>query len=458
MNRIIHIDIRNKIAKAKIAEEYYICGNKDFKVVFDFDDDWEGYERKTARFSYEGKYEDVVFEGNECFIPYIIGTRHLDIGVFVDDASSTPVRIRAKESIVCGEGLPEDPTDDVYTQLLNSMKEPYIGDNGNWFVWDMEAKDFVDSGVRAEVDEEALEGIENKLDKHIEDSTIYNTASGSTGITDINFKGSGIKQIDFYGFTSQPQGATLSHPKTIEFNGNLDTIHCCGYKKTYFKGYLGKQLFATNKYRDSGWVDLVNNKIHYKRFIKRIVLDGSEHKKYGKTVWTKQASIEGAYYANLHYMTDVISSEDLERLNNQIPITYNDGLCNIGSKYVESSTPKSDGEFRVSQGYSASVNSGYLRFQIFSSNISSLDELLDYLQKNPITLFVPMIYDVYEDELDCEIPDIIKNYGDVPFTLYFDNAYIGNTNIYPTDITYEIDVGLAMQNMKNAIIALGGNV
>ena len=117
MNRLIHIGICDKIAKPT-SGEYIICGNSDFTVIFEFDDEWDDYPTKTARFSYEGKYQDVVFEGNECPIPFIIGTKYIDIGVFAGEwISSTPARVRAKESIV-DEGIPDEPPSDVYAQII----------------------------------------------------------------------------------------------------------------------------------------------------------------------------------------------------------------------------------------------------------------------------------------------------------------------------------------------------
>ena len=50
----------------------------------------------------------------------------------------------------CEGETPSEPTPDVYTQMMNSMKEPYVGDNGNWYVWDVESKSYRDTEVRAQ--------------------------------------------------------------------------------------------------------------------------------------------------------------------------------------------------------------------------------------------------------------------------------------------------------------------
>ena len=49
MNKVIEITIRNKVAR--IASSPIIVGkNKDYIVRFDFDEDWDKYDTKTAIF------------------------------------------------------------------------------------------------------------------------------------------------------------------------------------------------------------------------------------------------------------------------------------------------------------------------------------------------------------------------------------------------------------------------
>lgn len=121
----INIQVRNKIAVAEKA--VYICGNSDFVVNFDFDSEWNEYQTKTARFTYEGRYTDVVFTGNQCEIPVISDTYKFSVGVFAGDLhTTTPARVACKKSILCGGGVPADPPPDVYAQImekLNSLSE-----------------------------------------------------------------------------------------------------------------------------------------------------------------------------------------------------------------------------------------------------------------------------------------------------------------------------------------------
>lgn len=174
MNRVIPIRINNKIATIANRETYYVCGNSDFKIMFEFDDDWE-QGVKTARFSYEGKYQDVVFEGNECPIPIIVGTKYIDVGVFVGDLlSSTPARVRAKESIVDG-GLPEEPFPDVYAQIIGLCQQAV--DTANSVRADADSGKFngepgvTDVYTRVEEDEKH-EKLQNQIDTKSDKTTV----------------------------------------------------------------------------------------------------------------------------------------------------------------------------------------------------------------------------------------------------------------------------------------------
>ena len=53
---------------------------------------------------------------------------------------------------------------------------------------------------------------------------------------------------------------------------------------------------------------------------------------------------------------------------------------------------------------------------------------------------------------------IDKYYDSNPFMFYFYGYDSNETYNIPTEVTYQLDVGLAIQNLKNAIISLGGNV
>ena len=132
----INIKIRNKVAKGEYA--VIVCDNSDYTAVFDFDAEWDEYTTKTARFVYCGTYTDVVFTGNSCPIPEIHDTRSLTVGVYAGDLhTTTPAYISCVPSILFGNGVPADPTPDVYAQIMELLNKesgiwyPAVDDAGN---------------------------------------------------------------------------------------------------------------------------------------------------------------------------------------------------------------------------------------------------------------------------------------------------------------------------------------
>ena len=118
----INITVRDKIA-VTMDETQYICGNSDFVIAFDFDEEWAGFDVKTARFIKDDRtYQDVVFQENECPVPIIYNTNKVRVGVFAGNLhTSTPAIITAQKGILCRDGSPEAPSDDVYAQIMEAI-------------------------------------------------------------------------------------------------------------------------------------------------------------------------------------------------------------------------------------------------------------------------------------------------------------------------------------------------
>ena len=113
----IIIPVKNRIAYS--PTEKIICGNSDYSIVFQFDAEWDEYRAKTARFVFADKYIDVVFEGNVCPCPVLSNVLVVAVGVFAGDlCTTTPALIGCLKSILCGGGVPADPSEDVYNQIM----------------------------------------------------------------------------------------------------------------------------------------------------------------------------------------------------------------------------------------------------------------------------------------------------------------------------------------------------
>lgn len=126
MSQIINITVTDNVAvNDRPKEAVYVCGNSDYVVRFSFDAEWDAFDTKTARFKYNGTYQDIVFTGNECAVPVIEDTYKIEVGVFAGNLhATTPAVLISQKSILCGSGSPAAPNADAYAQImekLNSM-------------------------------------------------------------------------------------------------------------------------------------------------------------------------------------------------------------------------------------------------------------------------------------------------------------------------------------------------
>lgn len=123
----INITVRNKVA-AQTDRTVYVCGNSDYTVVFDFDDEWKAQNIKTARFIVNGKPIDVVIDGNTCAVPILLDARCFFVGVFAGNLrTTTSARVLARKSCLSEEGWPTPPPENVYNQIIELINSGGTG-------------------------------------------------------------------------------------------------------------------------------------------------------------------------------------------------------------------------------------------------------------------------------------------------------------------------------------------
>ena len=122
----IHISVRNRVA-CQMDKTVYLCGDGDFRAVFDLDAEWSELPVRTARFQTENGYTDVIFRGNSCPVPAIHYARKLEIGIYSGNLkTTTPARISIREGIRAAWGTPEDPAPSIYDQLMDMLMDSYV--------------------------------------------------------------------------------------------------------------------------------------------------------------------------------------------------------------------------------------------------------------------------------------------------------------------------------------------
>lgn len=123
----IDIIIRNKTASA-VNLPCIVCGNSDYNVKFDFDEEWQAHNNKIGVFAYnrcgEWQSEKVLFEGDICPVPALHGVRSVWIGVTAGDVrTSTPADVPCRMGATDFSDAPEKPSEDIWGQILDNLDE-----------------------------------------------------------------------------------------------------------------------------------------------------------------------------------------------------------------------------------------------------------------------------------------------------------------------------------------------
>ena len=168
--KIKNITVRQKIATGD--DTYIVCGNSDYTVHWDLDNEWAEYAEKTMLVGLDsGEAYSIQFTGTEAALPALPNTRRCVIGLMAGDVrTTTGAMYPCRPSIRDASGVPVEPPADVYAQLVSQLAgkisepskdgtagqalvtdgnggrswatvqgggiTPTIGDNGNWYLGD----------------------------------------------------------------------------------------------------------------------------------------------------------------------------------------------------------------------------------------------------------------------------------------------------------------------------------
>ena len=118
----IEIKIRDKRAGGTGT---VICGNSDYTVVWDLDEEWTPYDTKTMRVNLaDGTYQDVVFTGNTAALPVLSTPGWASVGLYAGDLhTSRAADLRVLPSVTTPGGAPADPAEDVYAQITEKLNQ-----------------------------------------------------------------------------------------------------------------------------------------------------------------------------------------------------------------------------------------------------------------------------------------------------------------------------------------------
>ena len=118
----IKIKIRDKRAGGTGT---VICGNSDYTVTWDLDDEWTPYSAKTMRVNLaDGTYQDVVFSGDSAALPVLSTPGWASVGLYAGDLhTSRAADLRVLPSVTTPGGTPADPPESVYDQITEKLNQ-----------------------------------------------------------------------------------------------------------------------------------------------------------------------------------------------------------------------------------------------------------------------------------------------------------------------------------------------
>ena len=100
-NSKLTVTVRNKVPEISYGD-YLVSDNKQLRIVFDLDSEWDAYAHKTARFNLDGWQFDIAFTGDTVTLPLLPAyTGELKAGLYAGDlATTTAVSIPVRDSVL----------------------------------------------------------------------------------------------------------------------------------------------------------------------------------------------------------------------------------------------------------------------------------------------------------------------------------------------------------------------
>ena len=129
---MVTIKVENKIATNITPDEFWVCGNKDYQVKFEFDSAWEEHDLKTALFVFNEYSVPVPFSGDTCDVPELFNATACRVGVIAGDLiTTTPALVNCYKSISDIGGEIPPPPEDVYNRIIELIESGMLkGEKG----------------------------------------------------------------------------------------------------------------------------------------------------------------------------------------------------------------------------------------------------------------------------------------------------------------------------------------
>lgn len=143
-----------------LKKEAFSGNTNTYIAEFSLNDDWDCLLRYAIFTKDEKSYICILDESNSCTLPneILTGNGVASIGVYgtnlnsdIKRISTNTVNIEILEGAFTSDSVPASPTPSVWEQLVR-YSVPKIGDNDNWYLYNLTTGEYEDTGVLAKPD------------------------------------------------------------------------------------------------------------------------------------------------------------------------------------------------------------------------------------------------------------------------------------------------------------------
>ena len=224
------IMVSDRVATYRQRGGVIVCGNKDYRISFIFDSEWDVHAEKTARFIWNGKYFDQTFTGNECKVPVISNATEVIVGVYAGDLrTTTPAKIPCLRSILCGTSEATDGQVEEYRDEAKKAAE--------------EAKAAVKGVVSPVVAVTDIEGGHRVTIKDAEGEKVFDVLDGVSGT---GGSGGGLTDEQLSQFNALVEWYNNKNyaPMTVSISPNSATYELGSKQDITFKWTFSEEVSA----------------------------------------------------------------------------------------------------------------------------------------------------------------------------------------------------------------------
>ncbi len=169
-----------------------VTGNvNSYKCIFELSEDWDGFYTCAV---FAGLHETFtkVLLNNECIFPAELLDKGgiVRVGLFgtktdeeqVQRLATSFVDVKIVQGCEAKGNIPEEPTAEEW-EILISKSLPTIGENGNWYFWDIGRGEYIDSGCTSRAKDITQKTITASTEITIEPNVVYDLGAISDSFT-----------------------------------------------------------------------------------------------------------------------------------------------------------------------------------------------------------------------------------------------------------------------------------